>query len=84
MDETGIYAAQQLGQTIARGRRPALLIVDFVEGFTAPTIFAGGLPVVLSRIVHAGDGSDTGFWGEQAPRPAAPTAPRSAADRRPP
>lgn len=42
MDETGIYASQQLGQTIARGRRPALLIVDFVEGFLDPAIFGGG------------------------------------------
>jgi maleamate amidohydrolase len=42
MDEREIYARQELGGTIAAGVRPALLIVDFVNGFLDPDIFGGG------------------------------------------
>ena len=42
MDETEIYAKQQFGQQIALGQNPALIIVDFVNGFVDPEIFGGG------------------------------------------
>lgn len=42
MDETEIYARQQLGGTIAKCARPALIVVDFVNGFIDPEIFGGG------------------------------------------
>lgn len=42
MDETEIYRKQQMGGTIAKGRRTALVIVDFVNGFIDPNIFGGG------------------------------------------
>ena len=41
-DETGIYARQQFGQQIPLGRSPALIVVDFVNGFVDPEIFGGG------------------------------------------
>ena len=37
-----IYTKQQFGQSIGFGRLPALLIVDFVNGFTDPEILGGG------------------------------------------
>ncbi len=37
-----IYAKQQFGQSIGFGRLPALLVVDFVKGFTDPEILGGG------------------------------------------
>ncbi len=37
-----IYRAQGFGQTLGPGRRWALLIVDFVEGFRDPALFGGG------------------------------------------
>lgn len=37
-----IYARQGFGQTIGLGRRPALLVVDFVNGFNDPEMFGGG------------------------------------------
>jgi maleamate amidohydrolase len=37
-----IYAKQQFGQKIGFGRLPALLVVDFVNGFTDPSILGGG------------------------------------------
>ena len=41
-DETGVYAKQQFGQQIPLGQSPALIIVDFVNGFVDPEIFGGG------------------------------------------
>ena len=41
-DETGIYAKQQFGQPISLGKSPALIVVDFVNGFVDPEIFGGG------------------------------------------
>jgi len=41
-DELDIYQAQGFAQRIGMGRRPALVIVDFVEGFTDPAHFGGG------------------------------------------
>ena len=37
-----IYRRQQFGQKIGFGRLPALLVVDFVNGFTDPDILGGG------------------------------------------
>lgn len=37
-----IYVKQQFGQKIGFGRLPALLVVDFVNGFTDPEILGGG------------------------------------------
>jgi maleamate amidohydrolase len=37
-----IYARQGFGQAIGLGRRPALLVVDFVQGFADPAMFGGG------------------------------------------
>lgn len=42
MSETDVYRQQGFGQKIARGERPALLVVDFVNGFLDPAIFGGG------------------------------------------
>lgn len=42
MPNKSIYAQQQLGQKLAWGERPALLIVDFVNGFLDPAMFGGG------------------------------------------
>ena len=37
-----VYAKQQFGQKTGFGRLPALLVVDFVNGFTDPEILGGG------------------------------------------
>ena len=37
-----VYRRQQFGQRTGLGRSPALLVVDFVNGFTDPEIFGGG------------------------------------------
>jgi maleamate amidohydrolase len=42
MSIDSIYARQTFGQKIGFGRRPALLVVDFVNGFTDPDVFGGG------------------------------------------
>ncbi|MEO3414732.1 isochorismatase family protein [Roseovarius sp. CAU 1744] len=42
MNDLEIYQKQGLGQTISFGSSPALLIVDFVNGFLDPEIFGGG------------------------------------------
>jgi maleamate amidohydrolase len=42
MPDTDVYRQQGFGQTIGRGKRPALLVVDFVNGFLDPAIFGGG------------------------------------------
>jgi len=41
-DETEIYRKQGFAQSVGFGSRPALLIVDFVVGFTDPAHFGGG------------------------------------------
>ena len=41
-DETDIYRKQGFAQRIGLGERPALVIVDFVVGFTDPAHFGGG------------------------------------------
>ncbi|QFT91689.1 Maleamate amidohydrolase [Roseovarius sp. THAF9] len=42
MEDADIFAQQELGKTIRNGVRPALLLVDFVNGFLDPDIFGGG------------------------------------------
>jgi maleamate amidohydrolase len=42
MSDEAIYKKQQFGQKTGFGKRPALLVVDFVNGFTDPEIFGGG------------------------------------------
>ena len=42
MTDLDVYEKQQFGQPIALGRVPALLIVDFVNGFLDPEMFGGG------------------------------------------
>ena len=42
MSELDIYARQGLGHSSGFGNRPALLIVDFVNGFNNPDQFGGG------------------------------------------
>jgi len=40
--EADIYHRQGMGQTAGMGGRPALVIVDYVNGFADPTHFGGG------------------------------------------
>lgn len=42
MAENDIYDKQQFGGVIAQGKTPALIVVDFVNGFVDPEIFGGG------------------------------------------
>ena len=42
MSELDIYKRQGLGNSVGFGSRPALLIIDFVHGFTDPDAFGGG------------------------------------------
>lgn len=42
LSETDIYRKQQFGGKIANGKRTALIVVDFVNGFLDPEIFGGG------------------------------------------
>ncbi len=42
MSELDIYAKQGFAQSVGIGERPALVIVDFVLGFTDPEHFGGG------------------------------------------
>jgi maleamate amidohydrolase len=42
MTSDEIYRKQQFGQKIGLGKRPALLVVDFVNGFADPQLLGGG------------------------------------------
>jgi maleamate amidohydrolase len=42
MSGNEIYGKQQFGQKTGLGSKPALLVVDFVNGFTDPEILGGG------------------------------------------
>jgi maleamate amidohydrolase len=42
INDLEIYRSQGFGRTVGIGRRPALCIVDFVNGFVDPAIFGGG------------------------------------------
>jgi maleamate amidohydrolase len=41
-NDTEIYNAQGFGGGVGLGARPALCVVDFVEGFVDPKVFGGG------------------------------------------
>jgi maleamate amidohydrolase len=41
-DEIEIFKRQQFGHKLGLGRSPALLVVDFVNGFVDPHLFGGG------------------------------------------
>ena len=40
--DTDIYKHQNFGNTLSIGKKAALLIVDFVNGFDDPKLFGGG------------------------------------------
>lgn len=42
MSDIDVYARQKFGQDIAPGNNPALVLVDFVNGFLDPDHFGGG------------------------------------------
>ena len=42
VDETGIYARQGFANRTGIGAAPAVVVVDFVLGFTDPAHFGGG------------------------------------------
>ncbi|MGI9504128.1 MAG: isochorismatase family protein [Geminicoccaceae bacterium] len=42
MNDTAVYKKQEMGRPISLGARPALLVVDFVNGFLDPEMFGGG------------------------------------------
>ena len=53
MSELEIYKKQNMGNQSGWGARPALLIVDFVNGFSDPEKFGGGNIALL--LCHAGE-----------------------------
>ena len=87
MAESDIFKRQNFGNPLGFGRKPALLIVDFVNGFNDETAFGGGnigdairatvpllaacrgrgVPVAMTRVVYAEDGSDLGVFAMKAP-----------------
>lgn len=42
LSENDIYRKQSFGGTLAKGAKPALIVVDFVNGFIDPEVFGGG------------------------------------------
>jgi maleamate amidohydrolase len=42
MSDAEVYLRQQFGQPVRLGRAPALIVVDFVNGFLDPAMFGGG------------------------------------------
>lgn len=42
MEDAQVYTEQEFGREIGKGSHPALLIVDFVNGFLDPKVFGGG------------------------------------------
>ena len=42
MSDLDVYARQNFGNRLGFGERPALVIVDFVNGFNDPALFGGG------------------------------------------
>ncbi len=87
MSDLDIYEKQNFGNSSGIGQSPALLIIDFVNGFTDPEQFGGGniveaiektaellafarsrsMPVAMTRVVYADDGSDNGMFCVKAP-----------------
>ncbi|HEY8581230.1 MAG TPA: isochorismatase family protein [Beijerinckiaceae bacterium] len=50
MSEAAVYDRQGFGGRIGFGRRPALLVVDFVNGFNDPEMFGGGnIPEAIAQ-----------------------------------
>jgi hypothetical protein len=41
-EDTAIYEKQGFGNRIGFGKKPALLIIDFINGFNDPDAFGGG------------------------------------------
>ena len=80
MSESDIYRKQGFGNSSGFGVQPALLVVDFVNGFNDPDLFGGGniaqaiaqTAVLLAAareagVVYAADGSDAGIFCLKAP-----------------
>jgi maleamate amidohydrolase len=61
-DARAIYRAQNIGHSSGFGARPALLIVDFVNGFNDPALFGGGnIAPAIARtrpLLHAARAAD--------------------------
>lgn len=58
MSELDIYAKQGLGQVLEPGTRPALVLVDFVNGFVDPAHLGGGnvqqaVDATVALLAHA-------------------------------
>lgn len=52
MSDLAVYARQGFGGRIGIGAAPALLIVDFVNGFADPAVFGGGnIPAAIAATV---------------------------------
>lgn len=76
-DELDIYRRQGFAQALGLGEAPALVIVDFVVGFTDPAIEctvallalarASRWPVAHTRVVYADDGLDRGVFAARVP-----------------
>lgn len=49
MDDADVYKKQKFGQPISVGKSPALLIIDFVNGFLNPEMFGGGNVLQAAR-----------------------------------
>jgi maleamate amidohydrolase len=50
MNDDNIYAKQGFGNKSGFGRRPALLVIDFVNGFNDPQLFGGGnIPAAIAQ-----------------------------------
>ena len=41
-EDTAVYEKQGFGNRIGFGKKPALLIIDFINGFNDPDAFGGG------------------------------------------
>jgi maleamate amidohydrolase len=51
-DDADIYRSQGFGHRVGVGAKPALCIVDFVNGFVDPAIFGGGnIPAAVARTI---------------------------------
>lgn len=52
MSDVAVYARQGFGGRVGIGTAPALLIVDFVNGFADPAVFGGGnIPAAIAATV---------------------------------
>ncbi len=61
--ETEIYEAQGFGNSVGIGDAPALLIVDFVNGFADPEMFGGGnIPEAIAATVALLDFARARTW----------------------